>query len=105
MFYNLRMPIRVDPEDAEAVALFDYAGEFAGKRVLEIGCGDGRLTWLYAGRAGRVVAIDPDPDEIAAAIEGLPPKLRSRVEFHTLGILEFDAPEASFDAAILSWSL
>lgn len=105
MIYNPHMPIRVDPEDAEAVALFDFSGDFAGKRVLEIGCGDGRLTWLYAGRAGRVVAIDPDPDEIAAAIEDLPPDLRRRVEFHASGIAEFDAPEASFDVAILSWSL
>jgi len=99
------MPIRVDPEDAEKVALFDFAGDFAGERVLEIGCGDGRLTWLYAGQAGRVIAIDPDPDEIKIALEDLPPELRSRVEFHTSGIAEFDAPEASFDIAILSWAL
>jgi 2-polyprenyl-3-methyl-5-hydroxy-6-metoxy-1,4-benzoquinol methylase len=98
------MPVRVDPEDTETAALLDFAGDFAGKRVLEIGCGDGRLTWRYAERAVHVDAIDPDPDEIKVALEDLPPKLRARVEFWTSGIEEFDAPEA-FDVAILSWAL
>ena len=99
------MPIRTDPEDAETSALFDFTGGFTGKCVLEIGCGDGRLTWRYARQAARVIAIDPDPDEIKVALEDLPPQLRGRVEFRATGIAELDAPEASFDVAILSWSL
>jgi 2-polyprenyl-3-methyl-5-hydroxy-6-metoxy-1,4-benzoquinol methylase len=51
------MAIRLDPENNETRALFDLA-DFAGQRVLEIGCGDGRLTWRYAGRAAPVTAID-----------------------------------------------
>jgi len=99
------MPIRLDPEDTETAALFDFAGDFTGKRVLEIGCGDGRLTWRYAGRAAHVIAIDPDPDEIAAASEDLPASLGDRIEFRAIGIADFDAPEAEFDIAILSWAL
>jgi len=99
------MPVRLDPEDAETAALLDFAGDFDGQRVLEIGCGDGRLTWLYADRSAQVVAIDPDADEIKYAREDLPPRLRRRVEFRVTGIEDFTAPPASFDAIILSWSL
>jgi 2-polyprenyl-3-methyl-5-hydroxy-6-metoxy-1,4-benzoquinol methylase len=99
------MSIRLDSEDSETNTLFAYVGDFAGKRVLEIGCGDGRLTWQYAPRAARIVAIDPDADEIKAAREDLPPALRNQVEFHTTGIAEFEPPAEPFDIVILSWAL
>jgi ubiquinone/menaquinone biosynthesis C-methylase UbiE len=38
-----------------------------GKRVLDIGCGDGRLALGFAPLATRVDGIDPDPEAIAAA--------------------------------------
>jgi len=97
------MPVQIDPENSEIKALLDFAGSFAGKRVLEIGCGDGRLTWLYADRAARVVAIDPDEEEIARAQKDRPHDLR--VEFRAVGIADYAAPDAVFDVAILSWSL
>lgn len=97
------MPVQIDPENNEINALLDFAGSLAGKRVLEIGCGDGRLTWLYADRAARVVAIDPDEEEIAHAQEDRPHDLR--VEFRAIGIADYTAPDAVFDTAILSWSL
>jgi len=105
------MPIRLDPEESETAALFDYAGDLAGQRVLEIGCGDGRLTWRYADKAAHIIALDPDPDDIALAIKNLPPKLRDHIEFQIGTIQEFAAPEAmparvtGFDIVILSWSL
>ena len=98
------MPIRLDPEGNEPAALFDFAGSLAGKRVLEIGCGDGRLTWLYADHVAHVVALDPNADDIALAIENCPPHLREHVEFRAGTIQEFGPPEM-FDLALLSWSL
>lgn len=99
------MPIRIDSEDSETDALFEFAGDFAGKRVLEIGCGDGRLTWRYAEHAEHVVAIDPDGEEIKYALEDRPPALRNRVEFLAAGIADFEPPVDLFDVAILSWAL
>lgn len=40
----------VDPEENEPRALFGIV-DVANKYILEIGSGDGRLTWRYAERA------------------------------------------------------
>jgi 2-polyprenyl-3-methyl-5-hydroxy-6-metoxy-1,4-benzoquinol methylase len=100
------MTIRVDPENNEPRALFALA-DFNGRRVLEIGCGDGRLTWHYADRGAHVTAIDPFEESITRAKENTPDDLKSRVEFHHI---EFDVFAAAcepstFDIVILSWSL
>lgn len=100
------MTIRVDPENNEPRALFDLA-DFSGQRVLEIGCGDGRLTWRYADKAAQVTAIDPFGESIARANEDMPDDLKGRVEFRHIAFDDFAAASASsiFDIAILSWSL
>ncbi len=100
------MAIRVDPENNESRALFDLA-DFSGKRVLEIGCGDGRLTWRYSDRAAHVTALDPFAESIARARESLSGELQGRVEFHPIAFLDFAAASepSAFDIAILSWSL
>ncbi len=98
------MPVLPDPEDTETKALHDYA-DFTGKRVLEIGCGDGRLTWRYADQAASIVAIDPDADDIATAIDDSPPELRDKIDFRVLRLEELSIPAEKFDLALLSWSL
>ena len=96
--------IRLDPEKNEASALLEFADNFAGKRVLEIGCGDGRVTMLYAPQAAYVVAIDPKPKAIASAVENLPPDLHDRVQFIATSIEDFQG-KMQFEAVLLSWSL
>ena len=98
------MPIRLDPEGNEPAALFDFVGDFAGQRVLEIGCGDGRLTWLYADQAAHIVALDSNADDIALAVQNCPPHLREHVGFLTGTIQEYESSE-TFDLELLSWSL
>jgi ubiquinone/menaquinone biosynthesis C-methylase UbiE len=98
------MAWRVDPEGAETAALAQL-GPLDGLRVLELGCGDGRLTFRYAGAAVSVLAVDPDPDPIAQARAALPAGLAERVSFAVAGAAEVDAPRASFDLALFSWSL
>jgi 2-polyprenyl-3-methyl-5-hydroxy-6-metoxy-1,4-benzoquinol methylase len=100
------MTIRVDPENNEPRALFDLA-DFSGQRVLEIGCGDGRLTWRYADKAAQVTAIDPFEESIARANECVPEDLKSRVEFRHIAFDDFATANTSsiFSIAVLSWSL
>ncbi|MCZ7669605.1 MAG: class I SAM-dependent methyltransferase [Chloroflexi bacterium] len=98
------MTIRQDPENSELDALYKFAGSFAGKRVLEIGCGNGRLTFQYAAKTALVHAIDPSAKKIANAREKLPAHLQNRLEFWDAGIEDFLATE-KYDIALLSWSL
>jgi len=44
-----------------------YAGVHDGDRVLEVGCGTGKATVLFAARELRVLALEPDPDMAAIA--------------------------------------
>ena len=76
-----------------------------GLRVLELGCGDGRLTFRYADAAASVLAVDPDQDQIDSAPAALPPHLADRVSFAAVGATEVDVPRRSFDLALFSWSL
>jgi 2-polyprenyl-3-methyl-5-hydroxy-6-metoxy-1,4-benzoquinol methylase len=98
------MPVQIDPEDTETNALRDYA-DFAGRRVLEIGCGDGRLTWRYADQAAHIVAIDPKVEDIESAIEDCPEELRHKIEFCAIRLEDLALPAEKFDLALLSWSL
>jgi magnesium-protoporphyrin O-methyltransferase len=100
------MAIRIDPENNETHALFDLT-DFTGQCVLEIGCGDGRLTWRYAARAAHVTAIDAFSPGIERARDNLPAELRDRVEFHNMAFEAFTAASelSAFDSVILSWSL
>jgi 2-polyprenyl-3-methyl-5-hydroxy-6-metoxy-1,4-benzoquinol methylase len=100
------MAISIDPENNETRALLDMAN-FSDKHVLEIGCGDGRLTWRYADKAAHVTAIEPSSEQVAVARENLPKHLKGRVEFHAATLEDFAAKSAPsiFDLVILSYSL
>jgi predicted RNA methylase len=101
------MSIELDPERNEINALLDFAGDLTGKRVLEIGAGDGRLTWRYAPAAGQVVGIDPKPERATKAQSDVPEELKGRVAMleTTLEDYQRDAQAASFDVALMSWVL
>ncbi|TAN32868.1 methyltransferase domain-containing protein [bacterium] len=49
------------------VRLIERYVALEGRRIVEIGCGDGRLTRQLAPLASSVVAIEPDPAKIARA--------------------------------------
>jgi 16S rRNA A1518/A1519 N6-dimethyltransferase RsmA/KsgA/DIM1 with predicted DNA glycosylase/AP lyase activity len=89
-----------DPEDHEFAALTAVAAPFRGARVLEIGCGDGRLTRRYVHDAASIVAIDPDAEAIAELTRDMP-----RVDARAIGVEELDLPEHSVDVVLFAWSL
>ena len=100
------MAVRVDPEGNEARALFDLV-DFRERHVLEIGSGDGRLTWHYAAMAAHVIALEPYQDSLAKAVAMVPDALRDHIDFHHIPFAEFAAAHkpSVFDVIILSWSL
>lgn len=77
--------------------------DLRGKRVLELGCGDGRFTYLYATEASYVLGIDPKKDEIREARRRRPHELRRRVQFRVAKTIA--PPRRRFDVALFSWSL
>jgi len=93
-----------DPDGAEARALGQMV-DFSGRRVLEVGCGDGRITWLYAADAAEVLGIDPDEEAIAEARAATLRRLADRVEFRVAEAESLEVPRQRFDIAFLSWSL
>jgi 2-polyprenyl-3-methyl-5-hydroxy-6-metoxy-1,4-benzoquinol methylase len=92
-----------DAHGAEARVLAGVA-DFDGTRVLEVGCGDGRLTWLYGPRTRNVLGIDPEEEQISVARAETPEELRGRVRFE-VGTAEDLSRTSVFDVAFLSWSL
>ena len=100
------MTITVDPNGTEATVLHELM-DFTGRRVLEIGCGDGRVTWQFAKQAASVIAIDPDKEAIASAVKNRPAELSDRLEFLVSRIEDFaGAPgDPAFDVVLFTRSL
>lgn len=98
------MTVQKDPEGTESRRLHRYA-EFAGRRVLEVGCGDGRLTWKYAREARSVTAIDLEADDLRLAVIDCPSDLRASTSFVRADSLQLPFQKEKFDLAVLAWSL
>ncbi|TML46984.1 MAG: class I SAM-dependent methyltransferase [Actinobacteria bacterium] len=98
------MAWRIDPEGVEARALAEIA-PVDGLRVLELGCGDGRLTFQFANSAASVLAVDPDEERIASARAALRAEHAEKIRFVVAGAAEVDAPLGEFELALFSWSL
>ena len=94
------MAIDEDPEDHEGAALDSVGVSYASRRVLEIGCGHGRLTRRLASAAAAIVAIDPDAEAIAA-LAADPPMVDARA----VGIEALHLAPQSVDVVVFSWSL
>jgi ubiquinone/menaquinone biosynthesis C-methylase UbiE len=66
-------------------------------RLLDVGCGDGYLTRMFARRAREVTGLDHDPEmlEIARQLHG-----RSNVRFDEGAAEKLPYPDASFDRVV-----
>ena len=96
--------VRFDPERAEVRTLLRSA-PLRGARLLEVGCGDGRLTRRIIGAARHVVGIDPDRDQIARAREFASRLLRRRVRYEVGSAESLPFGPRSIDVVLFSWSL
>jgi 2-polyprenyl-6-hydroxyphenyl methylase / 3-demethylubiquinone-9 3-methyltransferase len=74
----------------------------AGARVLDVGCGEGRLTGFAAARAASVYAFDPNVESVQAARAVAEAQ---RVRFGVHGAEALDVERESFDVALCGWSL
>ena len=93
-----------DPAGVERQVLHDLV-DFNDRDIFEVGCGEGRMTWLYADAAASVLGFDPDDEAIAEAREQTPAHLGNRVEFRVADMVDIELDEDSRDVGILAWSI
>lgn len=98
------MPLQKDPENVEGKILQRLV-DFSNARVVEVGCGEGRLTWKYAPRAKFVAAFDSDNDALRVAKADARLKGISQVQFAEASARHIPFSKETFDIAILAWSL
>jgi len=99
------MALIMDPAGDE-IRVLKGVTNWRGKCILEVGCGDGRLTLRLATfNPGKIVAFDPELKSIHTARKNLPKKYQERIEYR-LGNAEHVKQKANrFDIVIFSWVL
>ncbi|HUG04909.1 MAG TPA: class I SAM-dependent methyltransferase [Candidatus Limnocylindria bacterium] len=95
---------RAYPDPRRETRLIERHVKLGGRDVLEVGCGNGRLTLEYAAHARRVVAIEPNAQMIREA--------RARARSREIKNVRFLTRPAQtgirggpFDVVLFSWSL
>ena len=74
--------------------------ELSGREMLEIGCGNGRLSSLLANKVKSLTAIDPDKGMINLACREI-----SGVDFRVGSGEKLEFNDSSYDIALFSYSL
>ena len=97
------MPL-IEPSALELKTIRSLAN-FSGQRVLEIGAGDGRLSWPFAPEAALWIALDPDAEEVGLAASALHAKTSPTVRLVLGDGRTLCFPDESFDVALFTWSL
>ena len=94
----------LDPEGAHLRSLRHLA-DFGDASILEVGCGDGRLTMPLVKEAASVFAFDPDAEAVADARSRIAGELAERVTLRVGSAREVEIPRTQFDIVVFSWSL
>jgi ubiquinone/menaquinone biosynthesis C-methylase UbiE len=96
--------LQVDPDGVELPTIRELV-DLRGLRIVEVGCGDGRMTFGCAEEARSVLAFDAEEELVEAARRATPRALRDRIRFEVADAAEIELPPAEFDLALFSWSL
>jgi ubiquinone/menaquinone biosynthesis C-methylase UbiE len=97
------MTLQEDLERNESKSLHSFAN-FLNKRVLEVGCGEGRLTWQFAKESRSTIGVDLDPDALRVAVYDRPSDLEDKVRFSVAKSEQLPFSSNMFDVAIFAWS-
>ena len=98
------MSLQKDSDHSEIKFLRKFV-DFKDKRILEIGCGEGRLTWQYAREAHPIVAVDLDHNSLRVAKVDRPSDLENKIYLACANSEYLPFSKEKFDIAILAWSL
>ena len=80
------------------------SSDFSNRRVLEVWCGEGRLTWQYAQTTHSTIAFDSDFESLRVARADTPTNLRDKVHFIRADAEHIPVANETFDRAVLAWS-
>ncbi len=93
-------PVERSPEtDAASIIVAAFA-PLPGKRILDVGCGEGTLARSLSARGAHVSGVDPNAEALALAREAVPSGT-----FHRAGAESLPFADDSFDGAVFLNSL
>jgi ubiquinone/menaquinone biosynthesis C-methylase UbiE len=98
------MATELDPAGMELRTIQEIA-DLRNSRVLEVGAGDGRLTFRYAMGTKSVIGIDPKEPDIQSAARACCADLRATVDFLCASATALPFPAQGFDVVLLASSL
>ena len=93
------------PQPVDELRAWGGEGLVRGKRILDLGCGDGRFALGVAPLALRVDGLDPDVEGIAAAKKNARKAGVRNARFAVGAAQQLPYPDGAFDVVILSWTL
>lgn len=98
------MATEVDPARVMPQTILQ-AADLRGARILEVGAGDGRLTFQYASEARSVIGIDTTELDIRSAVAAPRMEIRGQVQFLCASATALPFSAEQFEIVLLASSL
>src|SRR5262249_4664994 len=98
------MATEIDPAGVMPGAILN-ATDFQNASVLEVGAGEGRLTFQYAAETRRVVGIDTKEPDIRAALQSVGVERLGNTQFFCASATALPFSAEQFEVVLLASSL